>query len=671
MLGQLVPSMDIGSQGRTNFGQNMRGRAMLVMIDGVSLNSLRGVSRQLDAIDPFHIERIEVLSGASSIYGGNATGGIINIITKTPNIQGWSGETALGLRTGFNDDEDIDYRLAQSLSYKKDKFSGRVGISYQQNGRSFDADGDQIITDITQTDLQYNRIIDVMGSASYRINDKHKISFIAQYYNSEFNGDRSLSLGENYGAILTANPSLLEMKDGFNSDQRIGTKRYMGILSYRANRILGGQDLHVQVATRGEELGFYPFPSILVFDKKQIPLTSSSEQNTYYTDVKALLSKNWEKLNLTYGIDMDFEDFEAFRNIYKVEKAFPSGGLDNETFKTTGRYPSIFSQTYAGYIQAKYKITPKLTLNGGVRYQFMDVEIDDFIGSVEQEFLALVIGTSADPVPGGSSSYNVTLGNIGLLYKPTLNQQLWASFSQGAELADPAKLYGNGTYSYNPSNGNWDLQNSVNINDSSLEGIVTNQFELGYRIKHQGFKAQIAGFYSFSDKNIGLLNDEKGNLFIQIEDMKLRNMGVELEASYHFDNGLYIGANGLLIKSEIKEDGDWKKQSIFTASPSKVVGYIGYSIDNWSVRFQNQQTFDLEGNMNYEIEGYNISDLSLAYNTKYGKLSLGVQNVFNTDYRTIWSYRADKLYTQSIPLPELFTYKGRGRTFNFSYVLNF
>lgn len=84
MLSILIPSLDIGPQGRTNYGQNMRGRSVLVMIDGVSLNSIRAISRQLDAIDPFNIERIEVLSGASAIYGGNATGGIINIITKTP-----------------------------------------------------------------------------------------------------------------------------------------------------------------------------------------------------------------------------------------------------------------------------------------------------------------------------------------------------------------------------------------------------------------------------------------------------------------------------------------------------------------------------------------------------------------------------------------------------------
>ena len=81
-LGQLIPGLDIGSQGRTNNGQNLRGRSVLVMIDGVSLNSSRGISRQFDSIDPFNIERIEVMSGASAVYGGGATGGIINIVTK-------------------------------------------------------------------------------------------------------------------------------------------------------------------------------------------------------------------------------------------------------------------------------------------------------------------------------------------------------------------------------------------------------------------------------------------------------------------------------------------------------------------------------------------------------------------------------------------------------------
>lgn len=82
MLAQLIPGMDVSGQGRTNYGMNMRGRSMMVMIDGVRLNSSRSDSRQLDSIDPFNIDHIEVISGATSLYGGGSTGGLINIVTK-------------------------------------------------------------------------------------------------------------------------------------------------------------------------------------------------------------------------------------------------------------------------------------------------------------------------------------------------------------------------------------------------------------------------------------------------------------------------------------------------------------------------------------------------------------------------------------------------------------
>ena len=65
----------------------------------------------------------------------------------------------------------------------------------------------------------------------------------------------------------------------------------MGTLAYTGNNILGGQDLYVQVATRGEKLGFYPFPGNLKLQTGTISYMSSSQQNTYYTGIKALLSK--------------------------------------------------------------------------------------------------------------------------------------------------------------------------------------------------------------------------------------------------------------------------------------------------------------------------------------------------------------------------------------------
>lgn len=74
--------MSVSGQGRTNYGMNMRGRSMIVMVDGVRLNSSRSDSRQLDSIDPFNINHIEVISGATSLYGGGSSGGLINIVTK-------------------------------------------------------------------------------------------------------------------------------------------------------------------------------------------------------------------------------------------------------------------------------------------------------------------------------------------------------------------------------------------------------------------------------------------------------------------------------------------------------------------------------------------------------------------------------------------------------------
>ncbi|MFP3831966.1 TonB-dependent receptor [Chryseobacterium sp. SIMBA_028] len=666
MLSILIPSMDIGPQGRTNYGQNMRGRSALVMIDGVSLNSIRAISRQLDAIDPFNIERIEVLSGASSIYGGNATGGIINIITKTPSKKGISGETELGVRTGFMGKDDHDFRAAQSIAGKGEKFFGRLGVAYQQNGGVYGADQKQLFTDITQTDLQYNQSIDILATGGYQFNNKHKITASLQYYNSKFNGDKSLYLGENLSAFTTKKGSLLEMRDGFSSDKNVGTERYMGTVTYNGNGILGGQDLYVQFATRGEKLGFYPFPgNVAINATDKIAYMSSSQQDTYYSGIKALLSKSWRGLNVTYGTDIDFERFEGNQSVYNIAKTMSSGGLINETQYRLGRYPTNRSQSYAGYVQAKYNILPKLQINAGVRYQHMNVKMDDFVGSEQQTQVAMGYGKSASAIPGGESSYNVTLANAGLLYKINEQHQVWGTFSQGASLADPAKFYGIGKYALN--GGNWDVISSINVKEQPLQAIKTNQFEMGYRVNKGGLRAQVAGFLSTSDKTVAV---DRKTFQILVNDLKLRNMGIEAEISYSLNNGVYFGASGLLIKSEVDNKGEWQKQDISSASPSKLVTYIGYNVKNWSFRFQSLQNFKQKDELNNVVEGYNTSDLMMGYRFNWGKFNLGIQNVFNTDYQTIWSKRSQVLYS-SYGIPELFNYKGRGRTFNLSYTFEF
>ena len=58
MLAQLVPGLPAATENLSNFGQNIRGRAILVLIDGVPQSTSRNVSRDFVNIDPAMVERV-------------------------------------------------------------------------------------------------------------------------------------------------------------------------------------------------------------------------------------------------------------------------------------------------------------------------------------------------------------------------------------------------------------------------------------------------------------------------------------------------------------------------------------------------------------------------------------------------------------------------------------
>ncbi|TFH84002.1 TonB-dependent siderophore receptor [Pseudomonas kribbensis] len=632
-IGKLVPGLDLAPEGRTNYGQNMRGRNVLVMIDGVSQNSSRGLSRQFDSISPFNVERVEVLSGANAIYGGGATGGIINIVTKKATSGPAQFETQIGASSGFNNSDDLSTRIAQSVSGGNDNISGRLGVAGEQNKAFYDGAGKQIFIDNTQTDLQYNRTIDVMGSLAMRFNDEQTLDLLAQYYDSGNNGDTGIYF-PNLKYQKPSNLEDAELRSGYSTDLDPRTKRVLLNANYHHSDVLG-QDFYLQASYRKEDNNFYPFP----YYNTGKPVGSkgvyfaASQQNFEVSSLKALFAKEWQSFKFTYGVDLDRERFNAEQSTFDQRVSSESGGLDLDTLSKAPRYPSYRVDGLSGYGQLDWYATDNLTVSGGMRRQQMDVDVGNFKG-----------------IAGGSNDYAVNLYNLGTIYDFKNGHQVWVNYGEGFDLPDPAKFYG---------------KPGLSVADNPLAGIKSRQVETGWRYSDSDWDAQAALYYIWSDK---VITTDSATLTIDVIDQKSRDYGFEGALTRHFQSGWEAGSTLHLVRSEEEgTNGDWIKRDARYASLSKSTAFIGWKGDRTSARLQGNHAFTLKDDADHKISGYTTFDLLGSRDTEFGTFSGGIQNLLDKQYSTVWGQRATLFYSPTYGPAYLYDYQGRGRTYTLSW----
>ena len=332
-----------------------------------------------------------------------------------------------------------------------------------------------------------------------------------------------------------------------------------------------------------------------------------------------------------------------------------------------GRYPGTKVSSVAAFVQADYALTPKWHIQGGARYQYLNNEIDDFVAYSIQKKIAAGNGVSADAVPGGETDYHVGLFNLGTIYSLTPASQLWANFSQGFDLADPAKYYGQGEYADMDANGHYALLNSINVDGSRMSGIKTNSVEVGYRFDNADLSVQAATYYSQSDKSVSY---NKQTMLIESVDDKRRVYGTEAQLTYWFNTQLQFGASGHLVMSEVKQDGDWNKMSAGEASASKASAWAVWYDDELTLKLQSQTMFHYSDDQDNKLDGFTLFDLAGNYQLPVGTLGFGIQNLLNNDYTTLWGQRAQILYSTHYA-PGAYDYKGRGRTYTLNYQVRF
>ncbi len=207
-----VPGISVtrsGSFGGLSYVK-MRGAASgqtLVLIDGVVVNDTTSPDGAYDFafLNTADIERIEVLSGPqSTLYGGDAIGGVINIITK-----GVGEQTAI---SGYAEGGSYNtWRTGAQVSGAGDRVSGRAGVDYTESDGISKADENAGNSE----DDNYDNIA-LSGQTQLRVTDDFSLTATGRYLESRTMYD---------GFVFDPNTSQFAFAD---ADLRAKTKQYSG-----------------------------------------------------------------------------------------------------------------------------------------------------------------------------------------------------------------------------------------------------------------------------------------------------------------------------------------------------------------------------------------------------------------------------------------------------------
>ena len=424
ILGQLVPGLAPGDNSMTSYYQNLRGRSVLVLIDGVAQRSNRNVSRQLTSISPDIVERIEVVNGATALYGAGATGGIINIITKKGQEYGLQGSTSFGFT---NSTEDFGFdantvKLTQSFYGTTENTDYMLTASLERRGDYIDAEGNQIATDPNQVSRDNARTHNILGNFGYQLSDDSHISLSVEHFKERMRADDAADFGDPSPAYLGLPAGLLvpggryepQAREGLNLSQQPETERQSLTLSYNDQSFFG-HNLMSQFNVREHDFYYYPYPGVplmldvnwsgvlngaLALPPGDVPAALpglfvanlngaqasllQSHINTRVYDFKFALQSDLDDLKLTYGVDLTLDEGKQKGIEYSYTDWLASGQTQfTRTGNTYDSGPEAETFTKALFVQGRYALTDALSLSAGVRYEHATAEVKDFESAID------------------------------------------------------------------------------------------------------------------------------------------------------------------------------------------------------------------------------------------------------------------------------------------------
>lgn len=359
-----------------------------VLIDGMPIVSSLSTVYGLSGIPNSLVERIEIVKGpASSLYGSEAVGGLINIITKNPsNAPLFSADVFTSSWLETNAD------LSAKFNVNK-KASSLLGINYYNYDQTIDNDNDGF-TDVTAQNRisifnkwnftrQQNRLFTIAVRGMYEDRWGGDVRWEKKYRGGDEIYGESIytKRGELIGSYQL--PTTEKLMLSFSGTAHFQDSRY-GTTSYIANQKIGFAQL-----TWDKKIG------------KNDVLAGMASRYTYYDDntpATAILTDNNPESTWLPGIFV--QDEITFNEKHKV------------LFGLRYDYNSIHGNILTPRLAYKLKINDKniLRFNAGTGFRVVNLFTEDhasLTGSRE-----VVIANNLDP----EKSVNANLNYIKKIY---------------------------------------------------------------------------------------------------------------------------------------------------------------------------------------------------------------------------------------------------------------
>lgn len=606
ILQYTVPSLATSSGMTTNSGQTLRGRQVLVLIDGIPQSTpLRNGSRDIRSIDPSVIERIEVIKGASSIYGNGADGGIINYITRRSDRERKiSGQSQIGI-TGQLYGGTLGFRASQLLSGRINKnFDYVVSMAYERAGYMKDADGASLSPTSSPAKMDnYNGMLKL----GYNINDNQRVE--ASYIGYASRSDLNLGLRTGkYGLVPTIGEG--EGKGLETTPQ--GTPRNHNFkLSYDHKNLWKGTSLNINLYLQDFRTVYGYSDTFL--NGGQSNVISKKKGARINFDTQLWNAQN-SQAEVIYGADI-LND----QTVQKLED---------------GRYwtPDMDMTNIAPFMLVKIDLFKKLILKGGLRYENIKVETGDFntLSSIKNDGTF----TKSIFVAGGNLEYNALVGNIGFRYNIDAAVNLFGSFSQAYSINELGRILRTST--------------SDTINNLETKPIIVNNYEFGATGQiNTWINYELTSYVSTSKLGASFIQSPDRALMIQ----RAPEVVYGVEGFLHFTPAEKISFGGSYSWMEgitsPKDDGDYStKINNSRISAPKVLAYIQVKpLRHLSVGLDMLHAFEQDrfapnaktGLYVYgegRIPDYTVFNFRAGYEVnKNWKLSLGIENLFNRLYQ--------------------------------------